>query len=124
MKGTSKMHKTIIYLAGPITGVEDYKERFAKKEARFLNTPEDEPQIVLNPARLLEGLEDEDCMAICLKLVEMANVVVLLEGWEKSPGAIIEALYAWRQGIPVIEDKGDYGKLLRWDTEEHWFKEA
>lgn len=118
------MDKTIIYLAGPITGVEDYKERFADKEAKFLRVPETEKQMVLNPARLLEGLEDEDCMPICLKLVEMANVVVLLEGWEKSPGAIIEALYAWRQGIPVIKDMGNYGKLLRWDADDHWFKEA
>lgn len=118
------MDKTIIYLAGPITGVEDYKERFADKEAKFLRFPETEPQMVLNPARLLDGLEDRDCMPICLQMVEMANVVVLLEGWEKSPGAIIEALYAWRQGIPVVADKGDYGKLLRWDVEEHWFKEA
>lgn len=94
------MHKMIIYLAGPIKGVEDYKERFAEAERDFSRFHQ-----VLNPARILEGMEDRDCLPVCLQLIEMADKVILLPGWETSLGATTEAHYALRQGKPVIAYK-------------------
>lgn len=91
------MHKTTIYLAGPIKGVPDYKERFAQAERDF-----SEHYNVLNPARILEGMEDRDCLPICLQLIEQADNVILLPGWRDSLGAVTEAHYAIRQGKFVI----------------------
>lgn len=86
--------KTITYIAGPISGNPHYKELFAEAESRL----QYEDQIILNPAKLLEGIEDEKCLPICLQLIEIADSVVLLPGWKESLGATTEALYALRQG--------------------------
>lgn len=42
-----------IYIAGPITGIPDYKERFAKAEAEL----KAKGHAVMNPAALPEGFE-------------------------------------------------------------------
>lgn len=99
-----------IYIAGPISGIEDYKERFERMEKR-LAYPD---QTVLNPAKILEGLEDEDCMPICLQLIEMADAVVLLPGWRESLGAYTEAFYALRQGKKVYACEDDKFLPVRW----------
>jgi len=105
------MHKSKVYIAGPIKGVLDYKERFAEAERDFSEHYE-----VLNPARILEGMEDRDCMAICLHLIDMADSVILLPGWRSSLGANIEAAYAIRQGKIVVayKNKGS-AYSVSWD---------
>ena len=102
MKGTSKMHNSIIYLSGPIRGVENYEQAFEDAEKRF----QCQDQVVLNPAKILKGTEDRDCLPVCLQLVELADEVVLLAGWKNSLGACTEALYALRQGKRVITSNG------------------
>ena len=93
------MHKTIIYLSGPIRGVENYEQAFedAEKEYTGIDT------VALNPARILKGTEDRDCLPVCLQLIELADVVVLLPGWQQSLGACTEALYALRQNKKVYD---------------------
>ena len=101
------MHNSIIYLSGPIKGVEDYERAFEDAEKRF----QCQDQVVLNPARLLKGTEDRDCLPVCLQLVELADAVVLLPGWERSLGATTEALYALRQDKMVFNIEG---RPVRW----------
>lgn len=105
------MHRSTIYIAGPIKGVPDYKERFAEAERDF-----SEHYNVLNPARILEGMEDRDCMPICLQLIDMADSVILLPGWRSSLGANIEAAYAIRQGKFVTAyGSKDWAYSVSWD---------
>ena len=112
-------HKERLYIAGPITSDPDYREHFAKAEASFSEHYE-----VLNPARILQGLRDEDCMPLCLHLIDTVRTVVLLPGWKNSLGAVTEALYAIRQNKLVVaykEYKFDYSAewhTLRWDGEK------
>lgn len=96
------MHNSIIYLSGPIKGVDDYERAFEDAEKRF----QCQDQVVLNPARLLKGTEDRDCLPVCLQLVELADAVVLLPGWQQSQGACTEALYALRQNKMVFDSEG------------------
>ena len=103
-----------LYLAGPITDVPDYKERFAEAERDF-----SEHYDVINPARILEGVDDRDCLPLCLRLIDRADSVVLLPGWRSSMGAVTEALYAVRQGKDVTAfERKDAAYSVRWDGEK------
>jgi hypothetical protein len=103
-----------LYLAGPITGVPDYKERFAEAERDF-----SEHYDVINPARILEGVDDRDCLPLCLRLIDRADSVVLLPGWRSSMGAVTEALYAVRQGKDVTAfERKDAAYSVSWDGEK------
>ena len=103
-----------LYLAGPIPGVPDYKERFAEAERDF-----SEHYDVINPARILEGVDDRDCLPLCLRLIDRADSVVLLPGWRSSMGAVTEALYAVRQGKDVTAfERKDAAYSVSWDGEK------
>lgn len=103
-----------LYLAGPITGVPDYKERFAEAERDF-----SEHYDVINPVRILEGVDDRDCLPLCLRLIDRSDSVVLLPGWRSSMGAVTEALYAVRQGKDVTAfERKDAAYSVSWDGEK------
>lgn len=111
---TQQKHFHRLYLAGPITGVPDYKERFAEAERDF-----SEHYDVINPARILEGVDDRDCLPLCLRLIDRADSVVLLPGWRSSMGAVTEALYAVRQGKDVTAfERKDAAYSVSWDGEK------
>lgn len=109
------------YLAGPISGKSNCKEIFDEAEFRLQN----EGQVILNPAKLLEGMEDRDCLPVCLQLIELADYVVLLPGWKESLGATTEALYALRQGKIVHSWDKKYRKFyrLRWNPSTGYLEE-
>ena len=111
------MRKTVFYIAGPIAGTDDYKERFREAEEIYqLRGDSEHCQVVLNPVRILEGVEDRDCLPICLQLIEQADMVILLPGWDKSLGATTEALYALRQGKDVFERiRGNLHTAVYWE---------
>jgi hypothetical protein len=83
----------IVFLSGPITGVEDYREKFAAAEAQLI----DQGHVVLNPAVLPFGLEHGQYMAICYPMLVCADEVAQLPGWENSTGALIE--HRWAQAL-------------------------
>ena len=91
------MIRTKVYLAGPIRGVPDYKERFAETR-RFY---EEWGCAVLDPSLLPEGMEQADYMRICIAMLQSADFVQMLHGWEESEGATLEKAYANMVGITV-----------------------
>ena len=89
----------IVYLAGPITGVENYKDIFNRAAAAL----EDLGDKVINPATLPQGMPDNLYMPICLGMIKVADMVILLPGWDNSEGARLEKQFADYQKIKTME---------------------
>ena len=81
---------SVIYIAGQITGTQDYKERFSQAEQLLRS----EGHIVLNPTVLPAGMLYESYFPICFAMIDAAEKMYFLRGWEKSRGAREEFAHA------------------------------
>lgn len=87
-----------IYIAGKMSGETDYgRAEFNETEKRLT----EQGYIVLNPASLPIGLPEKAYMPICLAMLDAADGIYMLEGWEYSFGANLELDYALYQGKKV-----------------------
>lgn len=91
-----------IYISGKITGNKDYIMTFANAEA--LLKEKFPGATVLNPAEvLLPNLCDwDDYMVICLRLLDKATHIYMLDNWVHSRGACTEHLHALENDIKVL----------------------
>ena len=87
-----------VYIAGKITGLENYQQKFRAAQDRL----EARGYSVMNPAVLPLGFDYEDYMRICFAMIDVCDAVYMLDNWEDSPGAIREHLYAWRTGKEIM----------------------
>ena len=106
-----------VYIAGGITGVENYKARFAAAKEWLLAEKETQEvargllkvspyptaDVVLNPAELPEGWPNGLYMDVCLAMIRAADLVAFLPGWEQSRGASLEMQYCRYQIKPVYK---------------------
>ncbi|HFJ2098233.1 TPA: DUF4406 domain-containing protein [Salmonella enterica] len=88
--------KKVVFICGPMTGYENYnRDAFLRKERELINCD----AVVLNPARLPDGLEHEQYLTITRGMIQVSDSVCLLPGWEKSDGARQEVIYALKRNI-------------------------
>jgi hypothetical protein len=78
---TEQQRKPVVFIAGPMSGHQDYNRAEFDAEASVLS---DQGFTVLNPAILPDGLEHQQYLAITLAMLEQADSVFLLDGWEKA----------------------------------------
>ena len=107
---TKKWHKYVliykgeqmkIYIAGPITGTDDYEERFNKAEAR-LKEAGFEPVNPIGPG-LLEGAYYKYYIDRGLRLLMDCDAIIVMDNFETSKGTLLEVQYCKTCGIPVYE---------------------
>ena len=80
---------TKIYIAGKITGDPDYKAKFEAAAEAYKK----EGYTVLCPSWMPAGMQPADYMRICFAMIDTADVVAFLPGYETSPGAQLELQY-------------------------------
>jgi len=92
--------KKTIYLAGPMSGFVDYNYAAFEKSAAEL---EDMGWAVHNPATSYNGstrLPYHLYMTTAINLLLLADAIALMDGWQDSKGATMEALVAQRLDLP------------------------
>lgn len=94
---------TIIYVAGPISGIKDNNRPLFSMVAAELTK---QGHSVLNPATLPDGLGQGQYMQICLPMVAVADELVMLPWWEQSEWAYIEFLLAKKSGKTIRDLSG------------------
>lgn len=87
-----------IYIAGPITGIIDYKQKFMAAEEKV----KARGHIAINPAFLPDGLNHY--MDICKAMVDQADAILVLGGWEDSKGTFEEMDYARRSDKAIYTE--------------------
>ncbi|WP_456254864.1 DUF4406 domain-containing protein [Pseudomonas iridis] len=90
-----------LYLAGPMTGFEDFNFPAFNKMAADLRA---RGFIVENPAEhgVVDGADWADYMAYDLTRLGLCGQVALLPGWENSKGARLEVHIARELGMSVV----------------------
>ncbi len=83
-----------VYISGPITGTNDYMERFKKAQVYL----EYKGWSAVNPALVNSNLPKdtsyEEYMKMSFVMLDMCEAVYFLKDWENSPGANREHTYA------------------------------
>ena len=96
-----------IYISGAMAKRPDtYKEEFAKAEKEIT----EKGYTVINPAWLPKGLDKNRYMPICMAMVDAADAIYMMKGWEDSKGARLEKAYAeYQDKLVLYEERSEDG---------------
>lgn len=92
--------KKVVFISGPITGVNKYWEAFEKMEDELIALG----FIPISPSRLPEGLTEAQYARINLATIDAADAVIFLSGWPHSRGARLEYEYCGYTNKPIFDD--------------------
>lgn len=97
--------KKKVYISGPITGTDDYMERFAEAEEVLKSRG----YSVINPAKVNAQMPEdttyEQYMQMSIAMMNMADAIYLLPGWSNSRGASFENHYSDILSLEFIDEE-------------------
>ena len=85
-----RISKGRVYISGPITGTEDYMERFARAEEWLTEHGYEAVNPAKENAKLPEGTTWKQYMGEALRMLMNCEKIFMLKGWSKSRGATLE----------------------------------
>lgn len=97
--------KKVVFISGPITGVPRYWEAFERAEDMLNGLG----YIALTPSRLPTGMDNSQYMRICLAMIDSADAVLFLPGWDHSEGSRLEKRYCENTDKPHLPFKNHDG---------------
>lgn len=96
-----------VYVSGKITGTRDYKLRFANRARHLKEMGYDpvNPVPIIEYHQKLEGrfFSHDECMKILIPYLDECDAINMLPGWEDSPGAREEYVFAMTHGKTQID---------------------
>lgn len=99
----SEIQGKSVFLSGPITGIDDYKDKFADAMEIIRALGAD---FAFNPAtEIPDDAEREEAMRICTSKIITSDCVITLPGWRDSEGACFEYVASEICGITHYELK-------------------
>lgn len=101
---TSEQRRTVVFISGPMTGLPEFNRPAFNHAATELTS---QGLTVLNPAIFPDGLEHHQYLSMTLVMLEQAEVIYLLEGWENSVGARAEVIRARELGLMFVGQSWD-----------------
>lgn len=97
------MRDKTVYIAGKITGLDDFQTRFAEAETHLRSLGAEK---IINPCCMSNSnLTHEQYMQICYAMIDVSDCVYVLNNWEESDGATREYLYAVSKCKEIIWQK-------------------
>ena len=100
---------SIIFISGAMTGREDLnRKQFNKIEMQLRKNG----HIVLNPAVLPDGMEYDAYIRICNSMINEADALYMMKGWQDSNGAKMEYMYANEKGKAILFEEPFNEKML------------
>lgn len=96
-----------IYISGPITGTNDYAERFYAVHERLVEAG----YKVVNPAivnmSLPEDTTHEEYMKMSITMMRLCDAIYLMRGYENSEGCAIEFSEAVKRHMTIIFERNE-----------------
>jgi hypothetical protein len=92
-----------VYISGPITGIDNYQENFAKVEGQLCA----EGFEVVNPIKVCADMKNNnwcDYMKADIIALVGCDAIYAMRGWKESKGATIEINLAKSLGMMVVEE--------------------
>lgn len=83
------------YIAGKITGNENFKQEFADAEEMLIK----QGYAVMNPSVLNKGFEQMEYLHVCMAMIDVCDIVFFLPSWTESKGANFEMGYCKGKNI-------------------------
>lgn len=90
------MNNPVVVISGPMTGHQDFNRSAFNAMATKLNA---QGFTVLTPAILPDGLVHQHYLDITLAMVDRADAICMLPGWQHSNGAVQEFDRAKMRGL-------------------------
>lgn len=100
----------IVYISGPITGIEDENRTAFSSAAEYLRSLGHEP---INPHEVLPSnpnLDWHDYITDDILAMRRAEAIAFLPGWEDSYGALIESIVAVKMGLTEISIPSNHAR--------------